>query len=160
MTTLKQWLDRYSVSHQNPVNKTLHWICIPLIIFAITCGLKAIPVGSAWLNVATAVGVLTLLWYVRLSWTLAAGMTVIFIAQYMLVLALEAAIGTQGMLMAAAAIFVVAWIGQFVGHYIEGAKPSFFEDLQFLLVGPLWLLAFAYQRMQIPLGGRAAVATR
>lgn len=38
------------------------------------------------------------------------------------------------------AIFVVAWIAQFYGHHVEGKKPSFFADLQFLMIGPLWLL--------------------
>ena len=46
-------------------------------------------------------------------------------------------------------IFVVAWIGQFIGHKIEGKKPSFFEDLQFLLIGPMWLLADLYRRAGI-----------
>lgn len=46
-------------------------------------------------------------------------------------------------------IFVVAWIGQFIGHKIEGKKPSFFEDLQFLLVGPAWLLHFIYNKVGI-----------
>jgi uncharacterized membrane protein YGL010W len=44
-------------------------------------------------------------------------------------------------------IFVAAWIGQFIGHAIEGKRPSFFKDLQFLLIGPLWLLAAAYRRL-------------
>lgn len=46
-------------------------------------------------------------------------------------------------------IFVVAWIGQFVGHKIEGAKPSFFEDIQFLLIGPAWLLSFVYDKIGV-----------
>ena len=51
-------------------------------------------------------------------------------------------------------VFVLAWIGQFVGHRVEGAKPSFFKDLQFLLIGPLWLLAFIYRRLQLPVEAR------
>ena len=47
-------------------------------------------------------------------------------------------------------LFVLAWVGQFIGHKIEGKKPSFFEDLQFLLVGPVWLLRFVYERMGLP----------
>ena len=47
------------------------------------------------------------------------------------------------------AIFVLAWIGQFIGHKIEGEKPSFFEDLQFLLIGPDWLLGAIYQKLGI-----------
>lgn len=46
-------------------------------------------------------------------------------------------------------IFVLAWIGQFIGHKIEGKKPSFFEDLKFLLIGPAWLLSFVYKRFNI-----------
>jgi len=46
-------------------------------------------------------------------------------------------------------IFVIAWIGQFIGHKIEGKKPSFLEDLQFLLIGPAWLLHFIYKKLGI-----------
>ena len=46
-------------------------------------------------------------------------------------------------------IFVIAWIGQFLGHKIEGKKPAFFKDLQFLLIGPLWLLSFIYNKLNI-----------
>jgi uncharacterized membrane protein YGL010W len=49
----------------------------------------------------------------------------------------------------AVGIFVVAWIGQFVGHKIEGKKPSFLEDLQFLLIGPAWLMHFIFKKMGI-----------
>jgi uncharacterized membrane protein YGL010W len=47
------------------------------------------------------------------------------------------------------AIFVVAWIGQFIGHKIEGKKPSFFDDLRFLLIGPLFVLGFLYRRFHV-----------
>ena len=46
-------------------------------------------------------------------------------------------------------IFIIAWIGQFIGHKIEGKKPAFFKDLQFLLIGPLWLLSFIYKKLNI-----------
>ena len=46
-------------------------------------------------------------------------------------------------------IFIPAWIGQFIGHKIEGRKPSFFKDLQFLLIGPAWLLSFIYKKLGI-----------
>jgi uncharacterized membrane protein YGL010W len=53
-------------------------------------------------------------------------------------------------LLVSIAIFVLAWIGQFIGHNIEGKKPSFFKDLQFLLIGPAWLLHFALKSMGLP----------
>jgi uncharacterized membrane protein YGL010W len=46
-------------------------------------------------------------------------------------------------------VFVIAWIGQFIGHKIEGKKPSFFDDLRFLLIGPLFVLSFLYRRFHI-----------
>jgi uncharacterized membrane protein YGL010W len=49
-----------------------------------------------------------------------------------------------------AIVFVVAWIGQFYGHKVEGKKPSFLKDIQFLLIGPAWLLHFIYRRLGIP----------
>ena len=44
-------------------------------------------------------------------------------------------------------VFVVAWIGQFIGHKIEGRRPSFLTDLVYLLVGPLWTLSKLYKRL-------------
>jgi uncharacterized membrane protein YGL010W len=151
MKTLKSWLNEYSESHLNPVNKTLHWICIPLIVFAIFCGLKALPWGDARINAATLVILGMLAYYARLSWQLALGMLFIFGAMYAGVLALAQATGAY-LVWVAAAIFVAAWVGQFIGHHVEGAKPSFFKDLQFLLIGPLWLLADVYRRLAIPMG--------
>ena len=46
-------------------------------------------------------------------------------------------------------IFVLAWIVQFYGHKIEGAKPSFLEDLQFLMIGPAWLMSFIYKKLGV-----------
>ncbi|HET8883243.1 MAG TPA: Mpo1-like protein [Solimonas sp.] len=156
MRTLAQWLDEYSASHRNPTNKLLHWICVPLIAFSIAGALKVVPVGHGNVNLATIVGVLTLLYYFRLSWRLALGMTAIFLLAYWLIVALHAALGVQ-LLWLSVAIFVIAWIGQFIGHHVERARPSFFKDLQFLLIGPLWLLDAVYRSMSIPTG-RNAVA--
>lgn len=47
------------------------------------------------------------------------------------------------------ALFVLAWMGQFVGHQIEGKKPSFFDDVRFLLIGPLFVLSFLYRRLRV-----------
>ncbi|MEG2033750.1 MAG: Mpo1-like protein, partial [Janthinobacterium sp.] len=46
-------------------------------------------------------------------------------------------------------VFVLAWIGQFIGHQIEGKKPSFLDDLRFLLIGPLFVLGFLYRRLRL-----------
>jgi uncharacterized membrane protein YGL010W len=158
MRTLRDWLNEYSVSHQNPTNKLLHWLCIPPIVFSVLCALKAIPVGNELLNPAIIVGVLALAYYARLSWQLAIGNLLLFLLLYAGVVALQQATGAN-FLWVVAAIFVVAWIGQFIGHHVEGAKPSFFKDLQFLLIGPLWLLADVYRRLSIPMGP-GAVARR
>jgi len=156
MRTLAQWLDEYSASHRNPVNKLIHWICVPLIAFSIACALKVIPVGEGHVNATSVIGVLVLLYYFRLSWRLALGMTLVFAVSYWLVLLSEAAFPGLQLLWFALAIFVVAWIGQFYGHYVEKARPSFFKDLQFLLIGPLWLLDAAYRRWSIPTGRKVA----
>lgn len=155
MKTLTQWLNEYSESHLNPVNKTLHWICIPAIVFSIWCVLRAIPVGNAVINPASVVALLALAYYARLSWQLALGTLIGFAAMYAGVLTLQSLVGSH-LVMVAAVIFVVAWIGQFIGHHVEGAKPSFFKDLQFLLIGPLWLLADLYRRLGIPVTSKKA----
>jgi uncharacterized membrane protein YGL010W len=150
---IAQWLDEYSRSHLNPVNKTLHWICIPPIVFSLLGLLRAVPGGSDALNAASVAALLALAYYLVLSWRLALGAAAVLA---LLVWAADASFHQLGRmhLPAMAAVFALAWAGQFVGHRVEGAKPSFFKDLQFLLIGPLWLLAFVYRRLDVPLQAR------
>jgi uncharacterized membrane protein YGL010W len=132
--------DRYSESHRNPANKAIHWICVPLITWSVLAALWA------WSPVAAYAGIaLALAFYAWLSPSLALGMlAVLAVMVYPLTL-----LGTH-VLAVAGGVFVLAWVGQFVGHMIEGRKPSFFEDVKFLLVGPAWLLGFIYRRAGIP----------
>jgi uncharacterized membrane protein YGL010W len=153
MRTVGNWLGEYSASHQNPTNKLLHWVCVPPIVLAVMGLLWSIPVPQAladlstWLNWATLTALAALLYYVVLSWRLAAGVLLAFAALLGLTRALSAL--PVPLWLTSLAIFVVAWIGQFVGHAIEGRRPSFFKDLQFLLIGPLWLLPAAYRRLKL-----------
>ncbi len=150
MRTVEDWLAEYGTSHQHPWNKALHWLCVPLIVLAVLGLLAALPVpaaarGHPLANWASLAVLAALAYYAWLSPPLALGM--------LLPLALAGA-ALAGLAALApplwrpcAAIFVAAWIGQFVGHAIEGRRPSFFKDLQFLLIGPLWLLGFVYRRL-------------
>jgi uncharacterized membrane protein YGL010W len=149
MKPIAQWLDEYSLSHLNPVNKTLHWICIPPIVLTVFGLLRALPLGNAAVNAASVGAVLVFLYYLALSWRLAIGTSLVLAVTYALADYSFQQLGRVHHLEAMAAIFVLAWIGQFIGHQVEGAKPSFFKDLQFLLIGPLWLLAFVYRRLDL-----------
>jgi len=154
MRSVGEWLGEYGASHQNPTNKLLHWICVPPIVLAVFGFLWSIPVPGAfaplapWLNWATLTALLALGYYLALSPALTAGVLLAFAA----LLALTAALTRLPwpLWLTSAVIFVAAWTGQFIGHAIEGRRPSFFKDLQFLLIGPLWLLAAAYRRLSVP----------
>jgi uncharacterized membrane protein YGL010W len=149
MRSIHQWLDEYGESHQNPVNKRIHWICVPAIVLSVIGLLWSIPVPSAFneispaLNWAVLLAMAAVVYYFMLSVPLALG------AAAVLSLLLLAAAGLDRLAtplwVTSVLIFVVAWVGQFIGHHIEGRKPSFFKDLQFLMIGPLWLLAAAYR---------------
>lgn len=126
--SLDQWLAEYAVSHQNPINKKIHWLCVPTIFVSILgMGMSL----AAWFTIVAAM--LVAIFYLKLS-------TPLFISMGIFMLLSMAAISLLPLgFKAWAAIFVIAWIGQFIGHKIEGRKPSFFEDLQFLLIGPAWV---------------------
>ena len=154
MRTMQDWLEEYGDSHRNPTNKTIHWICVPAILFSVLGLLWLVPVpqfaasAGPWLNWATLLMALAFVYYLVLSPALAAGMVMIALAMFGLIRVLEASLGTP-VWMLFVGIFVLAWIGQFIGHMIEGKKPSFFKDLQFLLIGPAWLLADLYGHLGI-----------
>ncbi|SHH21466.1 Mpo1 family 2-hydroxy fatty acid dioxygenase [Ferrimonas marina] len=146
---IQQWLDAYGVSHQNPTNKLIHWICVPVIMWTVLALLwpLALP-GQPYLNGATLLMVVSLAFYFKLSPKLALGMIGVTAVNIALILWHQANVA-HPLWITALTLFVVAWIFQFVGHKIEGAKPSFFEDVQFLLIGPIWLLSFLYRKWGI-----------
>lgn len=144
--TIHQWFDEYGESHRNHTNKLIHWICVPSIFFSVVCLLSLIPISGSF-TVASLAMILATLFYIRISPVLAIGL-VLF---YWLCLWGASRLALIGIPLwqTAVAIFVVAWIGQFIGHKIEGKKPSFLKDLQFLLIGPAWLMGFVYEKLGI-----------
>lgn len=152
MRTINDWLSEYGESHQNPTNKLVHWICVPTIFFSIVGLLYGIKLGVSVapgleLNVAMLVLALAVLYYLRLSPTLSVGMLLFSALCLFIAYRIEGA----GLVLwqVCLTLFVLAWIGQFWGHKVEGKKPSFFQDLQFLMIGPAWLMSFIYRRLGI-----------
>lgn len=145
-----RYLHSYSGDHVNATNQRIHLVCVPAIVWSVTAALWTVPVPEAlmrpgaWMALAM---FLAWLWYWRLSRKLAFGMLAAFCAFGWLNWWLQGALGLRGLLWLAIAVFVVAWIGQFIGHKVEGRRPSFFTDLVYLLVGPLWTLDKLYRKL-------------
>ena len=138
--TIDTLLAQYSESHRNPANELIHCVCVPLIVFSLL-GL----VWSVHPLAALAVSGWSLWYYFRLSPPFALGM----LAMALAMLGILALMPRYTVLPVSIVVFIVAWIGQFIGHQIEGKKPSFFDDLRFLLVGPLFVLSFLYRRLRV-----------
>lgn len=140
LRAVDQLLEQYADSHRHHQNEVIHFICVPAIVWSL--------IGLLWAIhplLAVVAAALSQVYYFRLSAPFAAGMllmTVLFMASF-------AAVPPDWLLPLAGGVFVVAWIGQFIGHKIEGKKPSFFDDLRFLLVGPLFVLGFLYRRFHV-----------
>lgn len=154
MKSIHNWLDEYGVSHQNPTNKLIHWICVPLIFFSIVGFFYSVqlPVQLAEgfnLNLAIVMLLLVTIYYFTLSKSLSVGM---FLFSVVCVAGCYAIQQTGLPVWAVCAtIFVLAWIGQFYGHNVEGKKPSFLKDLQYLMIGPAWLMSFIYKKLGLNL---------
>jgi len=150
-------LDEYGSSHQNRTNKLIHWIAVPAIFWTIVALLWEIPIPAAfseipYLNWATIALSMTVIYYAMLSWTLAIGMVLFTFACFGLINAYVAApVFALPLWQFSIAVFVIAWIFQFIGHKIEGKKPSFFKDVQFLMIGPAWLMGFVYRKLSLPI---------
>ena len=144
--TVQNWLDEYGESHQNPINKSIHWICVPLIMLSLIGLLWHIP-GNSIINLGTIFIAFACIYYLRMSFVMFIGMLfvgglLVYGVEYLETL-------PYPLWKTSLIIFIIAWIGQFIGHKIEGQKPSFFQDIQFLLIGPLWLLGFIYRKLGI-----------
>ena len=157
MAKINSLLDEYGESHQNPTNELVHWICVPAIVLSllgliwsipVPAFLTAITIGPIAFNWALVLIVFALIYYFSLSISLAIGMLAVIgfllCIGYLLATQIPLPLWATSII-----IFVLAWIGQFWGHKIEGKKPSFLKDVQFLLIGPVWLLSFIYRRLGI-----------
>lgn len=147
MKTTQEYFDEYAISHQNKTNQIIHYICVPVIFFSVIGLLMSIPTSflentlglynPLLENWAVVVTVIVSFFYLVLGF---------WYFVNMLFVILTCIIGNFwignnfDLLYASIIIFVLGWIGQFYGHKIEGAKPSFLKDLEFLLIGPLWVI--------------------
>jgi uncharacterized membrane protein YGL010W len=149
------WFAEYGANHQNHTNEVIHWICVP-VIFACVLGFTwTIPVPERWVDAAPWFNwtlpaiLLATLFYLRLSARLSAGLLFFMATCYSSLVLLDTAMGwSVGKICSAA--FVLAWIGQLIGHKIEGQKPSFLKDIVFLLIGPAWLMSRLYRKIGQP----------
>ncbi|HFQ5087678.1 TPA: DUF962 domain-containing protein [Vibrio vulnificus] len=140
MRSLEQWLDAYGESHQNSTNQKIHTFAVPGIFFSIVAliwSLPSLPLPVLSLNWVWVAALPVWWFYYRLSLSVFLMMLGYTLAS----IALAWSVELLGLPLAemAVGLFVVLWIFQFVGHMIEGKKPSFFEDLKFLLIGPVWV---------------------
>lgn len=149
--------DKYAESHQNHTNETIHWICVPLIVFSLLGLVWAIPFPhleflgryNGYVNWASFLIAFAVYYYYRLSPVMSYLMLLLIFGMSILIVQLEKveAAGGPALWLVCLVIFVLAWIGQFIGHKIEGKKPSFLEDVKFLLIGPIWLLHFICKKV-------------
>jgi uncharacterized membrane protein YGL010W len=129
----------YAQSHQNPSNEAIHLIAIPAIMLSLMGLLYA---AHPWALYALII--VSMAYYLFLGhW------------RYTLAMLLWAALSIALLYLMGAwrlqiciAVFVIAWLGQFIGHKLEGRKPSFLEDVQYLLVGPLFVLQVLARRLR------------
>jgi len=155
MKNIYEWNNEYALYHKNKTNKIIHWVCIPLIMFSLFGLLSLIRPFTFMINDGTykitILGIfiiLTIIYYLKLSKSLAVGMVLVSVL-FLTIIDIISLFDINKPLLIYLSIFTAAWIGQFLGHEIEGEKPAFFKDLQFLLIGPLWLLSFIYNKLDI-----------
>ena len=123
MRNIDSLLLEYGESHQNKTNKLIHWFCVPAIFFSVVGLVFSIPSGFL-------ADLLPFLGNYA-NW---ATLTLVLMLIYYISLS---------------PALTLAWIVQFYGHKIEGKKPSFLKDIQFLMIGPAWLMHFIYKKIGI-----------
>ena len=142
MRTLTEQLSQYAAYHRDQRNIVTHFVGIPLIVQAIAMLLARPSVewmGVPW-SVALLVVVVTAVYYLLLDLRFGLVMAVL-LGLALQVGQVAAAWSTSLWLTTGVGLFVVGWAFQFVGHYFEGKKPAFVDDLMGLIIGPLFVVA-------------------
>ena len=143
MRNATELLSQYAQYHRDRRNIATHLVGVPMIVFAVGVLLArpAFSVGGIALSPAWIAYAVTVLWYLTRG-NLVIGAAVSAVVGVLMVLAHGVAYGSTGSWLAwGVGGFVVGWVIQFVGHYYEGRKPAFVDDLTGLLVGPMFVTA-------------------
>ncbi len=130
-------MTQYHKSHLNRTNQLIHYIAVPLIFWSISAALWVVKLPYA-INLAIISMALLMLYYFIKSFKVFA--TMLAFTAICLLLNYWMEEQSLPLLIIAIVVFITAWIGQFIGHHIEGKRPSFYKDLQFLLIGPAWVV--------------------
>ncbi len=153
MRKIEQLFTEYGESHKDATNKLIHWICVPLIFWTILGFISYIPAPHYYLqffgyiSIASIIAlVIVSIFYFRLSIVIGFVMIFVMLTMEYFISYFNLTLGKKSWILYLA-VFIITWILQFVGHKIEGKKPSFIKDLQFLLVGPIWLLGFVLRKI-------------
>ena len=149
---IDRYLGSYSADHRNGLNQIIHWICVPPIVWTVMAALYVIPVPGTMFRPGMSAGfamVAAVAYYLRLSRPLGLAMAVAFAVMLAFTWWLYGMLGPRYLLYTAIAVFVIAWVAQFIGHEFEGKRPSFLTDLQYLLIGPLWLTSKLMRKLGI-----------
>lgn len=149
---LDRLLSEYGESHQNPLNKAIHYFCVPAIFWTVLALLSYVAPPPAlgvpgFVNGATVVAVLGLIYYFTLSPALGVAGAALVGLCFLINWAWPSQI--LPLWQGAIGVFAIAWIFQFVGHGVEGKRPSFLTDLRFLLIGPAWTMKALLGRVGI-----------
>ena len=140
--TLRAHFADYASFHGTTGNKACHYVGIPLIVLALLALLARVPlfaVGGFTVTLAEVALVVVTAYYLTLDAVLAAIMLAASVGLLLL--------GRPMPVWVAAALFILGWIFQFIGHYVyEKRSPAFYRNLAHLLVGPLWIVAKAVGR--------------
>jgi uncharacterized membrane protein YGL010W len=146
MKTLEENLTQYAAYHRDRRNIATHFAGVPMIVFAIVLALATatIPLGAVEVTAAALVCFAACVYYLRQDLVLGLVMTLVLFLMCAGASEIVARASTAAVLGLAAAIFIVGWGLQFLGHRFEGMKPAFFDDVMQLLIGPLFVCAEAF----------------
>lgn len=148
--SLNDWFSAYEICHRHPINVGIHYVAVPAIVVSLMGLLFLLPFPISLhplLNWATVLVIGAFIFASRLSWRIAMGL--LAFASMILVLLWWGQELTSHFAFVMGLIFLIAWIFQFIGHHIEGKRPLLFDDLKFLFIGPLWIIAKLYRRANI-----------
>lgn len=146
MKSIAAWFAAYTTCHRHPGNLAIHQMAVPGICLSVIALLQALP-APVWAGWGALVAIPVLLFYLRLSFGLCIRMALFTAAGLWLWQGMDAVSPLWPWVLT---LFALLWLAQFIGHRGEGRRPAFFTDQQFLLIGPLWVLAGLYRRLRIP----------
>ena len=145
MQPLEQPMGMYTAYHRHPLNRVIHFIMVPAIVWSLLVWTDLVPlftISGIDITLAFVLMGALLVWYLMMDFALGVASVAVFTVLLVTAISLNETVGAATAAGIAGIVFVASWVFQFLGHGVwEKRRPALMDNALQVLIAPMFLVA-------------------